>query len=279
MRRALLTLLLASTVLSGPAVGQSALISAGTDDLRSGAHDRPQTPESAAWYRPLASLVVPGSGQFLAGQDRGVLYVAAEALFLSRFFSDRGEALREGDRFRELAFTIARGSYVPASRDTTFEYFEQMGKYIESGPFDMDSGPALVPPTDERTFNGAIWALARRTFLPDTATAPDPESEEYLRALEFYRERAIGPNFQWSWRNAGLEQDLYRQAIRRSDEAFRRATTQLGLVLANHLLSAIDAFISLRLSSNAHPIQVSTFVWKGGAAHGLRWTGMVGLGF
>jgi hypothetical protein len=141
-----------------------------------------------------------------------------------------------------------------------FEYFEQIAKYLESGPFDTDPGTALVPPLDENTYNGSIWALARRTFLPDPDSIADVDSEEYQRALEFYRQRAVGPNFLWSWRNAGLEQDLYRQSIRRSDEGFRRATQQLGLLLANHLISAIDALITGRLRSNDQALSVQAAV-------------------
>jgi hypothetical protein len=126
-----------------------------------------------------------------------------------------------------------------------------MESYPESGPFSTGSGPELVPPTDELTFNGRIWLLARQTFLPDQGAPPDTSSEEYGRALEFYRARAIGANFQWSWRDAGLERDLFRQSIRRSDDAFRMATQYLGLVLVNHLVSSIDAFVTQRLGSQA----------------------------
>jgi hypothetical protein len=133
-----------------------------------------------------------------------------------------------------------------------------MGRYVESGPFDADPGPGFEPPTDERTYNGQIWALARRTFFPDFDQPPPLDSPEYQRALAFYTARAIGPAFQWSWRNAGLEQDLYRQTIRQSDDAFRAAMQNLGLLLANHVLSAVDAFVSERLSGNARPITLTT---------------------
>jgi hypothetical protein len=123
-----------------------------------------------------------------------------------------------------------------------------MGKYIESGPFDTDPGPDLVPPSDELTFNGKLWRLARETYFQQPDSAPDPGSPEYTRALDFYRRRAVGPNFRWSWRSAAIEQDLFRQTIRSSDEAYRRAREQLGLLMANHLLSAIDALISSRIA-------------------------------
>ncbi len=235
---------------------------------------------NASWVRPVSSALVPGSGQLLAGQDRGAIYVVAETFFLARFLSLRGEGRRERDRFQELAFTVARASFRPARQDTAFEYFEEMEKFVESGPFDTDPGPALVPPTDERTFNGRIWALARQTFFVDPDVTPDPGSAEFQRALEFYRGRAIGPNFQWSWRNAGLEQDLFRQSIRNSDGAFRQATQFLGLLLANHLLSAIDAFISHRLGRRATSVEVRSTIW--GARDGPESIGVravVSVGF
>jgi len=219
---------------------------------------RPDRPPH--WLPPVTSAVLPGIGQFLHGQNRGAVYLAVEGLFLIRFFAFHAEGRRESRQYHDLAFTVARATFQPMTRDTLFEYFEQLGKFLESGPFDTDPGPALVPPLDERTYNGSIWSLARRTFLPDPDSIADVDSEEYQRALEFYRQRAVGPNFQWSWRNAGLEQDLYRQSIRRSDEGFRQATQQLGLLLANHLISAIDALITGRLRNNDQMVDVQAAV-------------------
>ncbi len=36
---------------------------------------------------PMASLVLPGTGQLMTRTDRGVLYLVAEAFLLTRFFS------------------------------------------------------------------------------------------------------------------------------------------------------------------------------------------------
>lgn len=233
----------------------------------------------APWLRPTASLLVPGTGQLLAGDDRAALYFVLEAALVTRFLSLHSEGRRERNRFRELAFTVARAPFQPSTRDTVFEYFEQMQAFIESGSFDTDPGPDLVPPLDERTFNGSIWALARQTFFTNPDSMPAVDSEEYRRAIEFYRARAVGPNFLWSWRDAGLERDLFAQAIRQSDEAFRRATRQLGLLLANHLLSAVDAFVSHRLSRTGREIQVSSAVGIPGGDDRLRGLVMVRVGF
>jgi len=211
----------------------------------------------AQWARPVSSLLIPGTGQLMGGSDRAALYLVAEALFLTRFLSLQRDGRHSANQYHDLAFNVARGSFDPAIRDTVWDYFEAMGKYIESGPFDTDPGPVLVPPSDELTFNGKIWLLARETYFQRPDSAPDPGSVEYARALDLYRRRAIGPNFRWSWRSAAIEQDLFRQTIQASDEAYRRARTQLGLLMANHLLSAVDALISSRIAGRGRLKDVS----------------------
>jgi len=67
--------------------------------------------------------------------------------------------------------------------------------------------------------------------------------------LQFYWDHAIGPSFQWSWRDHSLEHEVFKESIRRSDDAFRRAQNEVGLLLANHIVSAVDALISARLAA------------------------------
>jgi hypothetical protein len=218
------------------------------------------------WLRPFASALVPGSGQLMAGQDRGVVYMALEAVVLVQLLSSRNEAGQERDRYKELAFNVARAPFSPARLDTVFEYFEQVERFVESGPFDTDPGPGLLPPTDESTYNGSVWKLARETFLPDPEV-PDTTTQEYQGAVEFYRSHAVGPNFQWSWRDAGLEQDLYRRSIMRSDDAFRRSTQYLGVLLMNHLLSAIDSYVSYRVGQSS-AVRLRSSLWRTPGAAG-----------
>ncbi len=199
------------------------------------------------WMIPVSSALIPGTGQLLTGSDRGILYLAAEVFLVLRLWSLERERRRERDAFQELAFSVARAQFRPSRRDTVFEYYEVMQSYIESGPFSTSSGLEISPPGDEATYNGHLWQLAKETFIPDQEMPPDPNSDEYRRALDFYTSRAIGANFQWSWRDAGLERDLFTQSIGRSDDAFRMATQYLGLVLVNHLVSTIDAFVTQRL--------------------------------
>src|SRR5207247_11473640 len=78
---------------------------------------------------------------------------------------------------------------------------------------------------------------------------PGRSSQPYQNSLKFYWDHAIGPSFQCSWRDHSLEHEVFKESIRRSDDAFRRAQNQVGLLLANHIASAVDALISARLAA------------------------------
>ena len=193
------------------------------------------------------------------------MYLAAEIYLLSRFLQLDHEATREATRFQALALNVARRPYAPERSDTVFEYYEQMERFPESGFYDTDPGPAFAPETDPVTYNGSVWLLARRTFWPDPNVPPDPMSQAYINALSFYWSHAITPAFQYSWRDHSLEHEEYRQTIRRSDNAFRHAQDQIGLLLANHVLSAVDALISARLAAVAgRPAEMHSLLGRGG---------------
>lgn len=220
---------------------------------------------ASVYVRPLASLIVPGSGQLMAGQDRGAVYLAAEVYLLSRYLQLDHQATEEARRYQDLAFDVARRAFQPTGRDTIFEYYEQMERFVESGVYDSDPGSALVPEKDTETYNGSVWLLARRTFWADPNVEPPPTSPQYWNALQFYQARAVTENYQWSWREHSLEHQVFRDYVRRSDHAFRRAQSQIGLLLANHLVSAIDALISARMTAAAgRNAEMQTSVGIGG---------------
>ncbi len=200
------------------------------------------------WVRPLASLIFPGSGQLLAGRDRGLVSLAAEVWFVARAiaWSQQGQQLRS--QFQALAFDVARQPFTSARVDGPWDYYETMSHFVESGPYNTSTTPGgFAPPTDTLTFNGAMWLLARRNYFENPDSAPPPSDPRYQSALAFYRQRAFADAFRWSWRDARLEMDLYRQTIRNSDNAYRAATSYLGAILANHLANFVDAFIMTRL--------------------------------
>jgi hypothetical protein len=62
-----------------------------------------------------------------------------------------------------LAADVARKPFGGAQPVGAWEYYEAMEKYLASGVFDRVPGGAVDPETDETTYNGARWLLARQT--------------------------------------------------------------------------------------------------------------------
>jgi hypothetical protein len=207
---------------------------------------RDSTVPATAWA-VLASAIVPGTGQAMLRQDRFVAYLAVEAYAWARYAADAHEGRRARAAYRTLASEVARSPFSALRPAGDFEYYERMEKFVESGSFDAIPGGDLDPEPDTTTANGAIWLLARETYWSDPSLPPPRGSNEYTFAENFYRERAVGQEFRWSWNNARLEYAEFRRTIRRSNNAYRTSLQDLGLVIANHALSTVDAFITVRL--------------------------------
>ncbi|HKR56875.1 MAG TPA: hypothetical protein VJS20_11280 [Gemmatimonadales bacterium] len=205
-----------------------------------------------SWTRPLASLLLPGTGQALSGQDRAAVYGAVEIYVLSRYIQLQHDANVNAELYHQLAFAVAQRGFASVRRDTIFEYYETMEKFTASGRFNTGAGPALNPETDPTTYNGSVWLLARRTYWADPNVPPPPSSPQYQAALSFYVQHAVGPAYLWTWQSASLQQQTFRDLIRTSDNGYRNAQGALGLLLANHVVSALDALISNRLTTAAH---------------------------
>jgi hypothetical protein len=195
----------------------------------------------------LASAIVPGSGQATLKQDRFIAYLAIEAYAWARYAADAREGKRARATYRELASEVARRPFGATRPLGDFDYYERMEKFAESGAFDAVPGGDLDPEPDETTANGAIWLLARETYWTNPDTPPGRDEAAWRNAEGFYRERAVQDNYRWSWTNARLEYAEFRRTIRRSNNAYRTSLQDLGLVIANHALSTVDAFITVRL--------------------------------
>ncbi len=203
------------------------------------------------WVRPLASLLVPGTGQLLAHRDRGLVYLAADVWFVARALASWQQFRQQRDQFLNLAWDVARSPFGSARQEGPWEYYEAMSHWVESGAFNLSTTGGFQPETDTLTYNGAMWLLARRNYLENPDSLPAPSDPRYQAALAFYRQRAYGDAYRWSWRDARLEMDVYIQEIHNSDQGFRSATDYLGAIVANHLVSAVDALIMSRLGGRS----------------------------
>lgn len=206
-----------------------------------------QAPSSPAWAIA-ASALLPGIGQAILGNSRALPYLAVEAFAWTSYLSHSLEYRRHRDGYRGLAARVARAPYSSIRPNGSFEYYEHMTHYLEAGRFDVVAGGGIDPETDSATFNGAVWQLARRTYWSNPAVAPDTSSTEWQRAVAFYRARAYDQLYRWSWTNAPREYAAFIALIGESNDANRRAMTDLGVVIANHVLSTVDAYITIRVT-------------------------------
>jgi hypothetical protein len=203
------------------------------------------------WWAPLASAAAPGSGQAILGQKRWLPYLAFEAWAWIQYIDTRREGGRRRRDYQSLARDVARSRFPGPYPVGDFEYYEHMLKSVESGDFDVLPGDEIDPETDTTTYNGRRWLDARRLFWEDPNIAPEVGSPAYRSALEFYQANAIPTQYRWSWRSATLEYDTFRRTIVRSNVAYKRSVEYLGVIIANHALSAVDAFVTLRLRTRA----------------------------
>jgi hypothetical protein len=205
----------------------------------------PQAPVGVDLTPPLVSLVVPGGGQQLLGQDRKWAYLALEAAGWVFFIERRRAGGDYRNRYRDFAWQ--NGRIQSASRvDGDFEYYERLAHWRQSGAFDRDpTAPGVQPELDDTTFNGSVWSLATRIFLGGSATVPESDPA-YQSALAYYGARAYPADLRWDWSGAPDAQSEYASLLDASDSRFRQATTVLGVIIANHVLSAADAYLSAR---------------------------------
>jgi len=211
------------------------------------------------------SLFLPGLGQHTLGQKRKWLYAGLEAVGWVVYLERRSAGSDYRDRYRDWAWDEGRIQSGPRI-DGDFEYYETLSKWARSGAYDADPGrDGIQPEGDPSTYNGSIWALAERIYLPGGDPVPETDPA-YQDALGYYRARAYDMAFLWDWSPTPGGKEEMARLIEASDDRFRQATTTLGLVIANHVISAADAYLASR--GRALPAQLSMvpLAQRGGAA-------------
>jgi hypothetical protein len=202
----------------------------------------------APWYAPIASIV-PGAGQAILHQQRSLGYVVAETFLLIGAVRASREANSARNEYRRLASEVARASFGTNRPRALWKYYETLEstEYPSSGEYDLNLGGKFTPETDLTTYNGRQWLQARETFWASPTVVPPETSAEYQKAIAFYQAGAYSGSFRWSWRDHSLEQAAYIQAIKDANRSEQRFVSATGLVIANSLVSVIDAYINVRV--------------------------------
>lgn len=210
----------------------------------------------APWWAPLASLAVPGAGQVAMREPRAAAYLGLELYEWIQLVESTRDGHRLRAEYRRIAREIARQPFGGTFPDGTWAYYEAMSEpwYTASGRFNLGTDATVVPETDESTFNGALWLKARGIYWVDVNVAPARTDPSYQRALDFYTGQAVRDEFQWTWRNAQISQADYANTIKRYNTATRDVRNTLGVILANHLVSSIDALATVRIRQSRGPV-------------------------
>ena len=211
---------------------------------------RPQISPRDAGIALVASAVLPGAGQFYLKEERWVPFAAVEVWAWISYANQKSRGRSLEQRYRNLAWDVARRVCGCVRRDTAFAYYEEMASplFDESGLFDIDEGVAgIQPDTNLTAFNGRQWQRAKELYMGGQDLPPG--TAEYDSAIAYYRRTAVPSNYRWTWLESPLEQDAFRRLIEQSDDALRVSTRALGLILANHVVSAIDALVAARFQA------------------------------
>jgi hypothetical protein len=222
-----------------------------------------RTGRRAPMWAAAASAVVPGAGQALLRQPHGIVYAAIEAYMWLAARDARHLSNQRRDEYRGIARTVARRDAPGSKPDGDWDYYERLEKLCKStltfntrcsssGLFDRVPGGEIDPETDLTTYNGQIWGEAVRTFTT-VGVAPAKGTVQYQRALDEYARRAEKPEYYWSWVNQQQQQDVYRQAIQTANEKYNEYRRDHGVIIANHVLSMVDAFITVRVRRYGRP--------------------------
>ena len=109
-----------------------------------------------------------------------------------------------------------------------------MRDYLESGAYSQSPTGPIVPETDLATYNGHQWDIAQGT-QPTVAAALAVRGDRRQAGL------------QWSWQNHRLEWDIFGRTTDQRNDAAQSAKRDLIIIGANHMLSLVDAFSTIRL--------------------------------
>lgn len=225
----------------------------------------------------LSSAIVPGSGQlFNKKWVRGGIYLAAEILAVSLYIDRQNKAERHQREYEN--FVDDNWSVVKYAR--WLVDFNQHHKGITI-PYDSLSTPGhtLTDPPDYRTSDDwervdleELRRMERNTIFynsdpnrPDGAAfshvLPDYGSQQYYELVSKYLQFGPGWNdyprpgnnpLELNWTEDYMPDNWFKgaQLAEQFNDEYRFARNMVTLMIANHLISAFDAMITVKLKES-----------------------------
>lgn len=90
------------------------------------------------------------------------------------------------------------------------------------------------------------------TYSASSGGIPVPASPaEEQAALETYKRQVYPSQYNWDWTGLDEENDEYHRLFDKSEDAYRGRIKFTAILLANHLVSALDVLIAERINRNS----------------------------
>lgn len=172
----------------------------------------------------LSSLFIPGSGQLYLGAKRGYLYMAAEVGLLAAYFVTRSDAENARESYREHV-----RKHVAFDGPSHFHLWDPVEDYEHATLFDNWHN-VYNEHNGEPLERVGAWYWRDRQAFKDEDRGDNHDSDEREKAL-IWREEA--------------------------NDKFERARTFLGIVILNHVISAVEARISAKRSNREYSAQAT----------------------
>lgn len=178
----------------------------------------------------LSSLIIPGSGQLYLGAKRGYLYILAEVGMLAAYFVTRSDAENTRESYREHVREHVAFEW-PYQAAEQFEKWDPIEDYEHATLFDN-------------------W---RNVYTERNGEPLERVGAWYWKDRQAFKDEERGEG------NHDSPQREIAQTLRyEANDKFERARTFLGVVILNHVVSAVEARISAlrsnrRYVSNATP--------------------------
>ncbi|MCG9130020.1 hypothetical protein JT359_20725 [Candidatus Poribacteria bacterium] len=165
----------------------------------------------------LYSLIIPGLGQINNGAKHGYIYTVAEVGLLTTYFILRNSAANTRENYRDIVrdhvIFIGPGNFENWDPIEDFEHATQYENW--NHVYDSDA-------TRDRTGKW-YWKDLDPTLKDEKDTTIEFDSKYRLEAFELREE---------------------------ANNTFQTARTVLGVVILNHIVSAVEARISTKLNNN-----------------------------
>lgn len=206
--------------------------------------------------------LVPGLPQYMEGKWRGWAYFAAEGAAIAGMVFFNAQAHDRVDHYNEISRRARRNFVLGGLRNNPEEvtdemsggfgeYYEDLTKWTSSGDYDNDpSREGIQPETDTRTYNGHQWQIAKiNNYSGTNGGIPVAQSaEEEARALAAYSEAVYPLQYNWDWTGLESSEILYHNVFNSAEDSYRGRNKFTAVLLANHIISAIDMLIMEKIN-------------------------------